>query len=350
MKKLKKISINILIFFVGLLVGVLLLEFLVKILPQEITKIDNSIPGDERIYSLTRFVKFKHNFSRVWTGLGPPTIWHYNNLGFRDRPVSIQKPENVFRVVVIGDSIVMGFGVEDFESFPRDLEQILKPQVVDPKMKHFEVINMGIQGYSSPQYLALLQEEALKLNPDLVIVTIYPSNDLLGGVSFEKDKLYRKLMAVPDFIPFTFNQTLKEKSKLYLFLLTKYYTLVKQYESSYKPQEIDTEYGLELMRNDVINMQKISKNKNIPVVFLVLPHPKEVKGDISYSENQKKLIDSLKYLQVLYYDSFADLQRYSDIDDLYMDQLDDHFSPKGNKYFATLLAKFLWDNKLVPKN
>ena len=351
MKKINKsILINIIIILSGFLVSFLIIEIIIRLIPEEFTKIDYSIVRDERIYNLSRGVKFKPNLSRVWTGLGPPTIWHFNNLGFRDRAVQINKSENVFRIVVIGDSIVMGFGVEDFESFPRKMEQILKPQIVNPNMSHFEVINMGIQGYSTPQYLAVLKEEALKIKPNLIIMTIYPSNDLLGVVSFEKDKLYTRLMSFADLIPFPINQYLKEKSKLYLFLLTKYYTFIQKYQSDYKISEADNEYGWRLMENDIKKMKIISEQQNIKLVILIIPNPKDiVNRNIPLPYYQERLVDIVKQLQITYYDSFNDLEKYPKIRELYLDDLDDHFSPKGNEYLATLLSSFLWDNKLVPK-
>ena len=44
---------------------------------------------------------------------GKPHAWNeINSLGFRDREHSLQKPEGVFRVLVLGDSVTEGFGVD----------------------------------------------------------------------------------------------------------------------------------------------------------------------------------------------------------------------------------------------
>src|SRR3989344_1598392 len=97
---------NFLILLFGFLVAALAMEIVLRILPKDLTKLDYGLLEDERIYTFSRYVKFKPNFTRVWTGLGEPTVWHFNNLGFRERAVFINKPQNIYRIVVIGDSIV----------------------------------------------------------------------------------------------------------------------------------------------------------------------------------------------------------------------------------------------------
>lgn len=352
MKKKPQVQKNKLLNFFLLLASafltLLIIEVALRLLPQDITKIDYSLVKDERIYSSTRTMKFKPNFTRVWTGLGPPTVWHFNNLGYRERAVTIDKPENIFRIVVIGDSIVMGFGVEDFEAFPRRLEQLLKPKVVNPGMIHFEVINLGVQGYASPEYLAVLKEDALRMKPNLAIVAMYPSNDLSGTVIFKENKFYNSLMSIPDFIPLEINEFLKRNYRLYLFTLTKYYTFIQRYQPNFIPPKESTEEEWSLMESDVQDMEEVSDGGNAKLVLLAIPKPREV-AEAQFSADHDRLLKIAEELEVSHYGFFDGLKKYKNVRDLYLNDFDDHFSPKGNEYFATLLADFLWDNDLVPK-
>lgn len=345
----RKIFSNIAIAFFGICLAVGFLGVLVRILPQNLTRIDYGLTGEERIFSASRGFKFRPNFSRVWTGLGPPTIWHFNNLGFRDRPVMIAKPANIFRVVVIGDSITMGFGVEDYEAFPRRLEQYLKPSQVGSQMTHIEVVNLGIQGYSTPQYLAVLKEEALRLNPDLVIIALYPSNDIGEAIGFKANRLHNFLAAIPDYLPMGMNQFLKTNSRLYLFFLTKYYSFISRYSVSLSSEKVVAEEDWALLTADLQEIKRLTEESKVRLLTVVLPRPKEVVKFESY-EDGNKLINVLKGLGIVCYGPLADLRKYSRPAALYLDILDDHFSPAGNDFFALSLAKFLWGNGLVPKN
>ena len=100
----------------------------------------------------------------------PRTRITMNSRGWRDRERPYEKPQGVRRIVVLGDSFAMGLGVEQQEAFPNLLEQEFFKQGV-------EVINLGMNGYSTDQELLTLMREGVRYQPDLVIV-VYFHNDL----------------------------------------------------------------------------------------------------------------------------------------------------------------------------
>jgi hypothetical protein len=102
------------------------------------------------------------------------TTVHYNALGVRgiDRPYS--KPQNVSRIVVLGDSFVDAYAVQVQNQLTEVLEASLGPP--------FEVINLGVVGYSTDQELLLLEQEGWKYQPDLVVLAFY-YNDVWGNGS-----------------------------------------------------------------------------------------------------------------------------------------------------------------------
>jgi lysophospholipase L1-like esterase len=70
-----------------------------------------------------------------------------NSLGFRsDREYSQAKKENVTRILVIGDSITLGWGVNYKQTYPKLLENFLNKGSKD---KQYEVINTGVGNYNS---------------------------------------------------------------------------------------------------------------------------------------------------------------------------------------------------------
>jgi hypothetical protein len=100
-----------------------------------------------------------------------------NSLGFRDRQeYSLKKPENTFRIVVLGDSVTFGHGTLDDTTYPYLLEQQLKKWRPDVA---WEVWNLGVPGYNTGQELAYLEQIGPQADPDLVIVGFYP-NDFSG--------------------------------------------------------------------------------------------------------------------------------------------------------------------------
>jgi len=114
----------------------------------------------------------------------------HNSAGYRGREFALSKPENTYRIVVLGGSTTYSSGVDDFElSFPSLLEDYLRESGFDA----VEVINAGASGYTSHQNLINMQFRILPLLPDLIIVYqgfndiqarfVYPPSRYLGDRS-----------------------------------------------------------------------------------------------------------------------------------------------------------------------
>lgn len=134
-----------------------------------------TIPGSSResIYEYTlstkRYKVMKPNATVVAWGKELRT----NELGFRDAtPRLAPKRPGEFRIVVLGDSFTVAAGVDFSRIYTTLLEQRLKE-----KHPGARVINLAVGGYNVVQYAAVLEEVALGLEPDMVVVALYPEND-----------------------------------------------------------------------------------------------------------------------------------------------------------------------------
>ncbi len=97
-----------------------------------------------------------------------------NSLGFRGPDVTSPKPPGRFRVVVVGDSLTLGWGVGDDETYSARLEQQLRRRF---PTRDLDVVNLGVGGYNTRQEVTLLARNVSRLQPDLVLVGFY-SNDV----------------------------------------------------------------------------------------------------------------------------------------------------------------------------
>lgn len=91
-----------------------------------------------------------------------------NSAGFRDREFALEKSDDVFRIVVLGDSIIWGHGLPQDKTFAKQLESKLNQQSRDGI--NFEALNFGVSGYSTVEEVELFRTKAIKYDPDLVIV------------------------------------------------------------------------------------------------------------------------------------------------------------------------------------
>ena len=106
-----------------------------------------------------------------WIDDGLVTV---NARGFRGADVTVPKPVGRYRVAVAGDSLTMGWGVADEETYAARLERLLRQ---DSPQRGVDVINLGVGGYNTRQEVTLLSRHAASLEPDLVLIGFY-SNDV----------------------------------------------------------------------------------------------------------------------------------------------------------------------------
>jgi hypothetical protein len=104
---------------------------------------------------------------------GCPGVGGANSRGFLDDEHALEKDPDVFRVVVIGDSVVAGHGVGWQRSFGKLLERRLNQP---PRRRSVEVILLACSGYSTCQELVLLRNDAFRYRPDLILWS-YVLND-----------------------------------------------------------------------------------------------------------------------------------------------------------------------------
>lgn len=101
-----------------------------------------------------------------------------NSQGFRGTTeYSVPKPTGVYRILVLGDSVTLGHGVEDEATFSSHIERQLSAH------RRTEVINMGVSGFGTAEELIQLRNIGWQYDPDLVILTYFPNDPYNNVVS-----------------------------------------------------------------------------------------------------------------------------------------------------------------------
>ena len=110
------------------------------------------------------------------------TFSQINSLGQRDIERSVEKPERIFRILMLGDSVVAGHGLSDLNlTISRQLEDLFAGYPI-------EVLNFGVGGYNTRAEVELLKTKGLAYEPDLVLL-VFVDNDFANS----NDKLIRDL-------------------------------------------------------------------------------------------------------------------------------------------------------------
>lgn len=91
-----------------------------------------------------------------------------NSLGLRNAEITVPKPPGTKRVLVLGDSFTLGWGVPFEDTYSRQLEKMLHT-----KSGAYEVVNMGTGNYNSSMEVELFKRKGLALDPDIVVLMYY---------------------------------------------------------------------------------------------------------------------------------------------------------------------------------
>jgi hypothetical protein len=112
--------------------------------------------------------------------LYPPFRLQTNSNSFlNNQEFQYKKPENTFRILMLGNSIFMGLGVENKELFSKNLEDLFNKHSIN---KRVQIINFSGVAWSSIQFFTFMKTEGYKYNPDLVIIS-QGENDFRVGYS-----------------------------------------------------------------------------------------------------------------------------------------------------------------------
>jgi|GEM_PF-657019 len=121
------------------------------------------------LYSIDRILEVSNRYEGLpYVNYGlSPTHREHNSRGYRGAEFSIPKDEGIFRIFALGGSTTYGDSILPEEAYPAVLQQILHDEY---GYTHVEVVNAGVNAYSSFDSLANLTYHVLDDDPDMVIV------------------------------------------------------------------------------------------------------------------------------------------------------------------------------------
>ncbi|MHC4945873.1 MAG: GDSL-type esterase/lipase family protein, partial [Planctomycetota bacterium] len=205
---------------------------------------------------------------------------HFNSLGLKDDEFELEPPEGIFRIVVLGDSFAYGQGVPNEKTFPDQMEKLLNARGHD---LNYETINTAKPGMNTKEELDYLNEEGWSFHPDLIVLQFY-ANDV-SVIATATEKKTNPILQLIFRRPF-------ERSYFIFFLRHTFdrfmYSLVRRTN-----EEAPPDYFWGLYRHIETNMPawtqcrdafteivRVCKERSVPIVAVLLPHPGEDHGSI----------------------------------------------------------------------
>lgn len=176
---------TVLPFLFALALSGLLLEGGARLLIPELAQLSDAIDSDRDYIFLTRPGGAGVHTFPVSSTQTKTVLLRISGQGIRDRAVPPKEPDE-FRIAMIGDSHTMGYSVEEKDSIPRLLEDKLRAAMPGAKIC---VLNCGLAGAGVLQELGMLRERVFALQPDLVILQLFPGNDMDNALEVVNKRL-----------------------------------------------------------------------------------------------------------------------------------------------------------------
>lgn len=325
-------------------------------------------------------------------------IVHTNNAGFRGQEnVSEIKPSEVYRILVLGDSMTFGWGVEDEETYSAVLERNLNilAQATNKDLK-FEVLNGGfIGGYGQDGFYAYYNRFGQKLQPDIVVVSFFPYNDFSDLANTDWEEIDRDGMPVVVRLPDTaikYGRLAKSRPTEWKFAIpglrnSHLAILLMRALEKYSPSTVDSlkkilyvdvsvpkitqEKSKDCVDEDKCNEILLESKRKLKFVFagmnravnksgtflaLMIPDPQEVsrysgfigekkKVKLISAVPQKEFRDFFEQEKIRYLDALPVLSDKKT--EKYFYERDGHFNARGHGRVAEALFEYLIDNRLL---
>lgn len=374
-KIVNEIFFGMVILITVTILGVILLELIVKKIKPQIT-FTQATQESYGIYTQNQYSSFTllPDLNLQWMST--------NSKGYRNREFGINKPSDAKRIIFLGDSFVFGGRVQrNDDALPQILEEILK---ITSSQKT-EVINAGFKdGFSPDFYYSYLKGEGLSLKPDMVIIGIYLQNDIgdLKGNKWENldknglpgkvESIWRKVDSkgrLSDGIaPLRYRYSILKDSQLWILLanwLDKNFPILRPNEEAKQIAEYNNWFYLTysecIFKSDCFEKFRPEFDKllisikginglltanNIPALFVFFPSRLQAGLDrnppLSEEESylvQNKITDYFKKLNipVSFLDLTPDFLSINTVD--YFNYQESHYNVLGNRKAAAVIAQ-----------
>jgi len=262
-----------------------------------------------------------------------------NSLGFRGPEYSISKSDDVFRVIVLGESITFGWGVSENETF----QEVLSKNLEEELDKEVEVFNLGVPGYVGSQ----IQEVLFNAGE------IYDSDIIIVGYFLDYPNEPWNLLETSSRLPPSIKTFLGRTSCTYNWLRDKKSDFVVKNRSAdtttpYKEHYLPESEAWVAQVERFEELGAYSINMEVPIVVVLLPNWEDLDENYPYKNEHAFLVETINNSGLYYIDMFPIVEGLNPEE--YRINKAVHPNARGNSLIGDTIYFYLKEQKLLPEN
>ena len=256
-----------------------------------------------------------------------------NSKGFRGAEFNIEKDPKKIRVIMMGDSVTFGITPENCP-YPTQLQELFNQKYSNK----VEVINAGVEGYSSEYVLKRLKYDILQYKPD--IITVYVGWNDLYAVNPLSPWSSKKLTGLANFLN-KFYLYKAFRRVIFLSIKPKLDHLITLSNAINADAAIYDKFEPENYKNNLKEIIKVCRENNIKVILINLT---SILSDNMSQEDIKKVhypyftsdIEKLKTLQTIYNQAIEQVAQENNTPQIDLNSAINKISNKGALFFDTM--------------
>lgn len=251
-----------------------------------------------------------------------------NSLGHRNADLLTSKKPNDIRILMIGSSITMGWGVEADKTIISETERRLNDELGQKTEKRFIGINAGVGNYNAVYSIKLFKRQLEHTDPDVVIFQYYINDAEPNPVG--TNSILTKHSLLFAFLSVRFQQMLFTSSSA---------SLSDYYENLYS----ENNEGWKNARAAIAELKQITRRRGIRLVVLMVPEMHNLSLDGPYPPIYKMIEGLFDSMGVPFISSYPALSAAfaENPASAWVAKDDPHPSAKAHKTISNVLYEFL---------
>jgi lysophospholipase L1-like esterase len=273
-------------------------------------------------------LSFAHAPNRSAFLMGVPVS--INSEGLRDREFSLEKPPDVYRVMMLGDSTTFGWGVRQEDTAAKFLERKLNA-ALPPGFHRVEVINTGVGNYDTVQEVTYYETIGWKYHLDLVVLVFF-IND-------------------PEPVPVEKKGFLIDRSYLIAFATNRIDGVMRHagvrpdWKTYYASLYDDNRPGFQACKKALVSLANSTRSHHAKLLVAILPELHQINGDsYPFRAAHQKIKDVMAAENVSVLELIDGLKDHGPEETLWVTALDDHPNAKANNLISDQLEQWILEN------
>ena len=273
-------------------------------------------------------LSFAHAPNRSAFLMGVPVS--INSEGLRDREFSFEKPPDVYRVMMLGDSTTLGWGVKAEDTAAKFLERKLNANL-PAGYNRAEVMNAGVGNYDTVQEVTYYETIGWKYHPDLVVLVFF-IND-------------------PEPVPLEKKGFLIDRSYLIAFATNRIDGVMRHagvrpdWKTYYASLYDDNRPGFQACKKALQSLANSTRSYDAKLLMAILPELHRINNDsYPFEAAHQKIKDVMVAENVPVLELIDGLKDHGPEENLWVTALDDHPNAKANNLISDQLEQWILEN------